>query len=185
MSEHPFFNYNIDSLSFLERAEEQLKIFDQEEDVSCLLYAALELRMGIESKLHESLKTAFSKSGRRSSSKKEYQAKKLLNELKNKVPEAIEESYLSFGLVGSQQKSILRYAPITSKLAEMHGALGSLLHFSLFNATEEWFVKNPIDKESRYSLAPYRRLLGEVCEELEKCSSGDLILPVVLHQEKK
>lgn len=182
MSENPFFNYNIDSLSFLERAEEQLRRFDQQEEVSCLLYAALELRMGIESKLHASLDTANSKSERRSSSNKEYQAKKLLAELLNAVPDAMEESYLSFGLVGSQQRSIFRYAPITKKLAEMHGALGNLLHFSLFNVTEEWFVKKPIDKESKYSLAPYRQLLGAVCEELEKCSSGDLILPVTFQR---
>ena len=49
MTGNPFFNYDIDSLSFLERAQQQLKLFDKEEDISRLLYAALELRMGIES----------------------------------------------------------------------------------------------------------------------------------------
>jgi len=182
MRENPFFNYNIDSLSFLERAEEQLRKFDQEEDVSCLLYAALELRMGIESKLHTSLEHAYPANGRRTGSKKEYQAKKLLAELLKLAPEATEESFVCIGRVGSKQRSTFRYAPITRKLAEMHGLLGNLLHFSLFNLTEEWFVKNPIDKESRYCLAPYRQLLGTACEELEKCSSGDLILPVKFQQ---
>lgn len=178
MTKTPYFKYDIDSLSFLARAEEQLQLFDEQENVSCLLYAALELRMGIESKLHESLDAASHSRERCTTSKKEYNAKKLLTELLKVRPDAKEESFVIFGREGSMKRMGLRFIPVTLKLAQMHGKIGRLLHFPMFNVTTEWYVKNPVDVESKDTLKSDRQLLGEVCEELKKCSSGDLILPM-------
>ncbi len=178
MTGNPFFNYDIDSLSFLERAQQQLKLFDKEEDISRLLYAALELRMGIESKLYESLDAAYSANNKRSVLQKEYQSKKLLAELLKMCPEAEEDYVLVVKKTGSRDGFGFRFTPITRTLAKRHGELGELLHFSLFKLTIEWYIKDPVDVDSRASLKPRRRFLENVCKELEKCNSGDLILPI-------
>ena len=121
MTGNPFFNYDIDSLSFLERAQQQLKLFDKEEDISRLLYAALELRMGIESKLYESLDAAYSANNKRSVLQKEYQSKKLLAELLKMCPEAEEDYVLVVKKTGSRDGFGFRFTPITRTLAKRHG----------------------------------------------------------------
>lgn len=183
--ENPFFNYNIDSLSFLERAGAQLALFDAEENISCLLYAALELRLGIESLFHSRLDAVHDAEGTVRRSKKEYAPKKLKNELLTLRPDAGDESFFYIGRHGSQEITGFRYQPITDKLTTMLASLGGLLHFSLFNAVTEWYVREPLDIESKETLKPYRRMLQDIVEELEKCSNSDLIIPAQIKHRSR
>jgi hypothetical protein len=178
MTDNPFFKYDIDSLSFVERAEVQLRLFDTEENISSLLYAALELRLGIEALLHERLDAAHAVESTKRTSQKGYVPKKLRGELIKLRPDAGEKSEVLIGRKGSSEVSSFQYAPVTEQLTVMLGKLGDLLHFSLFYSATEWFVKKPIDTASKETLISRRLWLQEVCDELRKCSSGDMVLPM-------
>ena len=147
--DNPFFKYDIDPLSFVERAEAQFRLFDIAEDVSSLLYAALELRMGIEALLHERLDAAHALESTKRTSQKGYVPKKLRGELIKLRPDAGEASEVLIGRKGSSEVSSFRYVPVTEQMTSMLGKLGEFLHFSLFYSVAEWYVKKPIDSESR------------------------------------
>jgi hypothetical protein len=184
MTDNPFFKYDIDSLSFVERAEAQLRLFDIDENVSSLLYAALELRLGIEALLHERLDAAHAAESTKRTSQKRYKPKILRGELLNLRPDAGEESKVLIGRKGSSSEvSSFRYVPVTEQLTDMLGKLGKFLHFSLFYSVSEWYLKKPSDPESKETLIPDRLRLQEVCDELRKCSSGDMVLPMRIRQD--
>ena len=77
----PFFVYDIPSASFAARAQAQLERFDAGHPDS-LFYAALELRTGIEARLHEYISAADP--GR----VKDYDAKKLMAKLRRRSKHA-------------------------------------------------------------------------------------------------
>lgn len=96
MNEYPFLKFNTDALSFLERAKLNLSKFDNEKDLGCLRSAALDLRLGIESRLYEII-DSVSKESKQTPEihEKESAASKLLRELLSLSPETGESCQLS------------------------------------------------------------------------------------------
>ena len=184
MNENPYYNYSIDSISFLERARDQLQLFDEQEMVSSLLYAALELRLGIEAKLYETIDALNKSEGKSKLSTKEYAASKLLRKMLAIDPLAGEETTFTMILHPMGTSQAFSFTPATTKLVSMHGRLGEMLHYLIFRNTEYWYIKKPNEDESNISLAKYRAFIDEVIDELLKCSSGDLILPVKFKKAK-
>jgi hypothetical protein len=184
MNDNPYFDYNIDSLSFIERAKMQLAKFDNEENISCLLYAALELRMGIESRLYEIIDGHPEEDTSKLKLNKKFAASNLLKDLLSINPDADRESMISLSINVNQQ-TFHRFTPVTKKLGSLHGKLGDMLHFNLFRDTPEWYGKKPNEDGKKYTLIQYRELLDEVVEELFQCSCGDLLLPVKFNSINK
>lgn len=176
MNDNPYFDYNIDSLSFIERAKMQLAKFDNEENISCLLYAAFELRMGIESRLYEIIDAYPEEDTSKLKLNKKFIATKLLKDLLSINPDANSESMIALSINGNQQE-FYRFTPVTKKLVSLHGKLGDMLHFNLFRDTPEWYGKKPNEDGKKYTLLKHRDFLDEVVEELFNCSSGDLLRP--------
>lgn len=176
MNDNPFFDYNIDSLSFVERAKMQLAKFDNEENISCLLYAAFELRMGIESRLYEIIDAHPEEDTSKLKLRDKFAASNLLKDLLSINPDADSESMISLSING--QQTFYKFTPATKKLTSLHGRLGDLLHFNLFRNTPEWYGKKPDENGKKYTMFKHRDDLDEVVEELFKCSSGDLLRPV-------
>ncbi|MDE2180676.1 MAG: hypothetical protein KGJ40_07500 [candidate division NC10 bacterium] len=177
MNENPYYSYSIDALSFVERAKAQLATFDKEENISSLLYAALELRMGIEATLHEKLDAVHKAAGKAYDSQKEQAASKLRRKLTSIDPTACDEARIEMTLHPSLSSHTMVYTPPTKELAEMQGKLGDLLHMQIFLSTEYWYLRKPLAEAHDVSLAKHRSFLNSVVEELIKCNSGDLILP--------
>jgi hypothetical protein len=171
-----FYSYTIDALSFLERAEAQLKRFDLEDDISCLLYAALELRIGIECRLYETINSYPEEEKKNHSFHRETAATKLLKKL-NDIDYSSNETQ-SYTIAFKKHETVLTYTPVSKKLASFHGRLGDFLHFPLFENTSEWYVKDPSGSGDKETLGYYRKFLNEVKEELRLCCSGDLLRPV-------
>lgn len=177
MEENPYFSYRIDALSFVERAKVQLAIYDEKENVSSLLYAALELRMGIEATLHEKLDAVHISEGKNYDSRNEHAASKLRKKLSSIRASACNEASLSLTFHPMLSKHTMAYTPPTQKLVKMQGQLGDLLHMQVFLSTEYWYLRKPPAEAHDLSLRKYRSLLNSVVEELVKCNSGDLIIP--------
>ena len=177
MRENPYYSYNIDALSFVERAKEQLAIFDEKENVSSLLYAALELRMGIEATLHEKLDAVHKAEGINYDSQKEHAASKLRKKLSSISPSSCTEASLTMTFHPMLSSQTMVYTPPTQELVKMQGQLGDLLHMQVFLSTEYWYLRKPPAEAHDVSFAKHMSLLSRVVEELTKCNSGDLIIP--------
>lgn len=171
--DYPYFDHNISSLDFLERAKKQLDLFDAGK-IDNLFYAALELRMGIEARVCEYLEHSLN--DKKPSKQKEYHAKKLFNRLLKNNPTADQPLDLIIGLKGSSTKTVFKYTPVTQKLISYYENLGELLHYKFFqNNKESWYIKKKLLKYSVKSLLDYRDLLQKIASELEKANEGDLL----------
>jgi hypothetical protein len=179
VSSDDFFSYNVPAFCFLERAQSLLDRFDKGE-VECLFYAALELRMGIESRLFEYIRSALKTAKQPPERIKEYSATKLLKRLARINPETQHTVAVGIRVAGGSVDGILNYTPVTPILASYHGKLGEVLHFNFFENNPEWFYKvrpePPIESKTLYS---YRDFLITVSEELERATSGALLSPPV------
>ena len=89
---------------------------------------------------------------------------------------------MTFHPMGTSQT--FSFTPATNKPVSMHGRLDEMLHYPIFISAEYWYIKKPNEKESNISLAKYRAFLDEVIDELLKCNSGDLILPIKFKEVK-
>ena len=179
MPHEEFFDYEIPPFCFADRAEELLARFDKGE-IPCLFYAALELRMGIEARLFQIIRSALELAQRPVTQIKEYRANVLLKRLSQINPEALNPIAVGFG-IGGGPMSFMHYTPVTPKLAAYHGQLGEMLHFKFFENNEEWYYKlelsHPMYIPERKNLFSYRALLADVLEELRCATSGSLISP--------
>lgn len=170
--EHPIYKHHITAHAFLQRAQAQLDRFDAGE-VYRLFYAALELRFGIEARLYEYLRATYKNQGKSTASITEYVATRLLNKLSKADPNV--ESKVSLTVTDEQSgvSSRLEFTPVTRKLAQMHGRLGGLLHYTVFHKNPRWHFKPDLNGE--FTLTECRRFLGEVAEELRQATAGRLL----------
>ncbi len=177
MSNSDFFEYNIPPFCFLERARELITRFDRG-DIASIFYAALELRMGIEAKLFQTIESAIKLERLPEKKIKEYSATKLLKKLASINPDAEESVAISFGLAGSNSRTRMEYTPVTPELAKKHGMLGGYLHYNFFRRNPYWFYNVKTEKSGEsVTLNRLREILEEVALELEKATSGSLLSP--------
>lgn len=166
----PFFLYDIPSGSFAERAQMQLKRFDEGHPES-LFYAAFELRTGIEARLHEYISAAHP------SRVKDYDAQKLMAKLRRRSKHADTAFRLHFRSPSGLSSTVLTYEPVTPMLIDAHAKLGDLLHFNFFRSNPDWFYTVSLvehDPPSK-SLVDVRKWLGEVVAELERVANSTLL----------
>jgi hypothetical protein len=170
-----FKDYCVESLCFLQRAEQLLEEFDAGNEAA-FFYAAFELRMGIEAKLYRTIDAAM---GTRNQAHKEYSATKLLKKLAEIDEAALSEGTLRFRPEGDPSASWagLKYTPVTKKLAKAHGKLGGFLHANFFGKHPHWYRPEKSAGPQRRTLKDWRELLGEVAEELREANSGTLLAP--------
>jgi hypothetical protein len=115
---------------FLTRAEELLARFTATGYASYFFYAALELRYGIEARLHEILGSSRSAHEQGSAIDAEYSATKLLKKLAATHPAATTSLQVRVNMDTDGRN--YRFDPITPELASIHGKLGDLLHYNFF-----------------------------------------------------
>lgn len=171
--QYPFYRHQIHDQAFLERARDHLRRFD-EGDLPCLFYAALELRLGIEARLHSYINAAYRKRKRPNNLDSMHIATKLLAKLKEINPDAEQKMFVGFKFAKSDKGSAFEFTPVTKKLARMHGKLGELLHFNFYIKNTDWLVKPPLHAEGR-TLADVRRWLDAVVIELSEACRGALL----------
>jgi len=175
---NPFFKYNIPSVSFLERARNNIEVFDEEEKPEFLFYAALELRYGIEARLNEYIDASMKRQKNSPKRIKEYSASKLLKILAGLEPESKNHSRLTISIPGTNISSTLEYTPVTQELASAYGKLGEILHFKFFRNNPHWYYKDRIIEDlGDKSLLDYRDLLISFSNELEAANRGILLAP--------
>jgi hypothetical protein len=168
------YSFDCYSNAFLNRAQVLMKRFDEAEDATCLFYAALELRYGIESRLYEYIDAACNTLKVTSEEKKEYAATRLLRKLVQMIPDAEEPATVIVSVAGSKNGIGFRYTPVTRKLAQMHGRLGETLHITFFRRNPNWYYRDSLTEYGQQSLTDLRRFLGEVEKELAEATSGQL-----------
>jgi hypothetical protein len=172
---HPFLRFNIGARSFLGRSKAHLAEFEKTEAVERLLYAALDLRFGIEARLNEYLQPALKSIGKDRKDVSEYVATKLLKRLLTIDPDAGRAKTLRITSEQSGQPTVLQFTPVSARLAAIHGQLGELLHFKFFTNNECWLMRKPLGGNPHCSVADYVGLLKEGIGELEHATSGTLI----------
>lgn len=172
---YPFLRFYTSARSFLARSREHLKKFEKDESVEHFLYAALELRFGIEARLNEYLGPALKSIGMDSKDLSEYVASKLLKRLLTIDPDAGRASTLRITSEQSGSSSILQFTPVSARLAAIHGQLGELLHFKFFTNNERWLMRKPLGGAPHRSVADFVGLLKEGIGELEYATSGSLL----------
>ena len=172
---YPFLRFYTGARSFLARSREHLKKFEKDESVEHFLYAALELRFGIEARLNEYLGPALKSIGLDSKDLSEYVASKLLKRLLTIDPDAGRASTLRITSEQSGSSSILQFTPVSARLAAIHGQLGELLHFKFFTNNEHWLMRKPLGGTPHRSVADFVGLLKEGIGELEYATSGSLL----------
>ena len=172
---YPFLRFNTSARSFLARSKAHLEEFEKTETVEHFLYAALDLRFGIEARLNEYLGPALKSIGRDRKDISEYVATKLLKRLLTLDPDAGRASTLRITDEQSGHAMVLQFTPVTSRLAAIHGQLGELLHFKFFTKNEHWIMRKPLGGNPHRSVADYVGLLKEGIGELEHATSGSLM----------
>jgi hypothetical protein len=173
------FHFGTSSSAFLKRAGALLAKFDETDDAALLLYAALELRNGIEARLWEYIN--FQAPG--TVSRREHKAKVLLRALRENAFEtqASSTTTIKWHFEGETVEKTWSYVPATDSLAAMHGRLGDYLHASLF-------YENP---QIRYRVAgtkgqqtflDIRGNLGAIAKDLATVIAGNRLGPFDLKE---
>jgi len=165
--------YYVHARAFLARAQELLKRFDEGNEAA-LFYGALELRMGIEARLHECLKASWRQLGHEQQKLKEYKPEKLLGELARVNPASFESVQLRFSS-GSSQAMVLTYEPLSQDLAKYYGRLNALLHYTFFESHPYWYHDRSTDPANPRTLSEYREFLGTVAAELDRVTGCQLL----------
>ena len=171
----PFFRFRTDARSFLARSKVHVEEFEKTEAVEHFLYAALELRFGIEARLNEYLGPALKSIGKEKKDISEYVATKLLKRLLIIDPESGRASTLRITNEQSGQATVLQFTPVSARLAAIHGQLGELLHFKFFVNNEYWIMRKLLGGNPHRSLAEFVGLLKEGIGELDHATSGSLL----------
>jgi hypothetical protein len=175
--EPPFHRYSTVARSYLARAEEHLKAFQEEGDAARFFYAALELRYGIEARLQEYIDAALRSLKQEPSDTLAYVATKLMQQLKKLNPDADKVQGIRIAEEGSGALAFSgHYTPVTPRLAKIHGMLGELLHYKFFGNNKNWFIKGASRGPGKQTLTDHAALLQEAVEELRMATSG-----VILH----
>lgn len=172
---HPFLRFNTGARSFLARSIEHLAVFERDESVEHIFYAALELRFGIEARLNEYLAPALKSIGKDQKNISEYVASKLLKRLISIDPDAGRGSTLRITSEQSGHSTGMQFTPVSQRLAAIHGQLGELLHFKFFTNNEHWLMRKPLGGNPHRSIADYLPLLKEGIAELQQATSGLLL----------
>jgi hypothetical protein len=181
---HPFFAYHHDAYSYVERAQKQFRLFDAGNPEN-LFYAALELRMGIEARLYDGLRTLLQTNiteeerQRHSRRIERLSPDKLFRKLATIDEHTLQSYTLTLGRPGGQATSVLRYTAVTKELANDWDRVSKLLHYRFFIDNPEWYhkVKILLNRDNMRSLMDYREMLGDIARRLEEASSGDLLTP--------
>ncbi len=165
--------------AFLRRAREHIARFDDEGDSAAagLLYAALELRYGIEARLYDYLRATYKQLGRAEPTG--HEGKKLLAELLRAAPDAGRPSIVTWWREdGSGEGGGMRYTPVTPELARDHGKLGGLLHYRYFLASRgEWQIRIRTPGRPR-TLLDWRDYLADVADRLADACAGTMLTHV-------
>jgi len=178
------FDYQIGADSFVKRARMLIERFDNGEP-ACLFYAALELRMGIESRLLHYIESALSAAKQPKEKIKEYRPDRLLPKLERINPETRDHVELIMMFEQGGNAVALEYAPVTPILAKYYGALGALLHSTFFTCKSYWYMKRKSTSSGRRdTMLDYRDFLITVSDELEKACRGLLGTPPVFFLEQ-
>jgi hypothetical protein len=173
---NPFIRYYIGSRSFLERSQALLSVFDDTEDVSALLGAALQLRFGIEARLHEYLSATLRQLGREKSRIREYTASDLLKRLTREDPRAEHATHVRITQEQAPFNSTgMSYTPITKDLATTYGRLSDVLHYSFFPKRPGWMVRARSSTGSVETLLDARDIVALGIEQLTLATRGTLL----------
>jgi hypothetical protein len=109
---YPYFSYGHDAWSYLERARKQLQLFDAG-NAESLFHAALELHLGIESRISYELKALLDARKMPEQKIENYTLGKLFNDLVSIDKNTFESFTVLFSTPGGQTTSALQYAPVT------------------------------------------------------------------------
>ena len=164
---------DIYSRDFALRAKELLHQFDAERRGQLLLYAGLELRMGIEARLHEYLGSTLGQLGRSGERVREFTASHLLKKLLRHDDSAALGAHVA---LVSEQRELglhLEFRPVTPALAAAHGKISGFLHFNYFRSHPDWSHHEAVGGEL-ITLLDVRHFLGQVVNELEYVTEGTL-----------
>lgn len=138
-----------------------------------MLYAGLELRMGIEARLHEYLGPTLEDlrgSGRKV---KEFSATNLLKRLLRQDANASSGANVSIVSEKTGHGLHLEFRPVTQELASAHGKISGVLHFNYFRIRPLWSHHEATGVELA-TLLDFRKLLGGVAADLEYVTEGTL-----------
>ena len=171
---YPFLRFSTGAREFLARSKVHLEEFEKTEAVEHFLYAALELRFGIEARLNEYLGPALKTIGKDRKDISEYVATKLLKRLLTLEPDAGRASTSRITNEQSGHATVLQFTPVSARLAAIHGQLGELLHFKFFMNNEHWMMRKALGGTPHRCIADYVDLLNEGIGELEHATSGSL-----------
>lgn len=169
-----FVDYQPHARAFLARARAHLGRFDDSNEGSGIVYAALDLRFGIEARLYDYLQPTLKRLGR--SGPDSYKAKKLLAKLRDLAPESEDPARLR--IINEQTGGAspdLVYTPVTSTLASDHGKLGGVLHYRFFHRHKKSWMIPMRSEKGRRTLHDWRHYLAEVADRLETACSGTLL----------
>lgn len=108
---------------------------------------------------------------------KEYDAKKLLMKLLERRPHAQKSATLTFVPVQGGTPFSMSYTGISDDLVDAHGKLSDLLHATFFQNNPDWAYRMSLRDKTPHSrsLTDVRHWLGQVVDELDKATQGDLL----------
>ena len=145
----------VTSACYLRRAEERL----DEGAAEGLIYAALEIRCGVEARLREYLEFQPHVRQKR---KVDYRLKVLGKEASRVSPPDENLTRLTLSGLGGEHVLTLYYTPVTKRLRDLAGRCGDLLHALAEARDEAWCSETRI-------------WLEEVWEELRRANLGELL----------
>ena len=160
--------YSVTALCYLGRAHDLLKLNKQE----CLVYAALELRAGIETRMQEYLEAQKHISNKMKKGWKIAQLGKNI-EKAFKTGDKITEIQI-FDKEGIVPIAILYYTPVTSELRKNAQRLGGYLHALTYSdvSSDPWWDE-------------FKQLLMIIETQLHDATTGVLLGPPILHKSTK
>ncbi len=173
--EYPLYRYQATSHAFLARAKEALSRFDNDGEVDGFFIAAMNLRFGIEARLHEYLDSTLKTLNQDPVSVSEYVASKLLKRLVAADPRAEFDGVVRITPNRIGKSTTLVFTPVSRELASIHGKLGGLLHFSFFRNNSEWYIRTASNDEKIRTLLDHRKTLYQAVSELTRATSGSLL----------
>jgi hypothetical protein len=175
-NDYPFVRFHVGSRAFFTRASSQMLAFRSDEnDVSKLLYAALELRFGIEARVSEYLATAMQNLGHEATEVTDYIASKLLKRLTQIEPNYDQAGKVRLTNDKTGHQTVLEFTPVRRELASIHGKLGEMLHYKMFLNNKDWQFKKPLQNPSSRSIGDFAELVDTGISQLGDATRGLLL----------
>lgn len=166
--------YGCHSRDFLSRAVLARRRWKDEGQLAYFFYAALELRNGIEARLHEHLAASQLMQMGSWKPSQQYSATRLLRELAKVNPAASTQVTVIVGSEGAGRKFV--HEPITPELASIHGQLGELLHHNFFLSESNAPRINSTRNLSSEAIDAKDELLYRGIDELERCVNSNFVI---------